>query len=186
MTPDAIRCLSQVRQEFYSLFAAAMDVPVKITNRNSQASSPSVSSWFDSRQRLNYLYIFAHTAPDDFIPERPLVLRLTVNKGGDLLAISRQKKISQELNHHWHLELLLLPEEALDFLPWVVSLVKSHDTHSGSSTLLPPYPLDLQGSTVTLFPNIRTQSAHSKLLQQASTQLSRDSDLNLSPAKRFG
>jgi hypothetical protein len=142
-----------------------MQIPVRITNKSSQASNFSIASWVDVWQRLNYLCIFAHTAPDEFIPERPLILRLTINKGGDTVAISRQKKSGQELNQSWSLELVLTPEEVLDFLPWIVSLVKSHDT-STASALEPPHPLNSNPSDVVLSQSLKTQRANNELSQK--------------------
>lgn len=165
MTPEAIRTISCLRQDFYSLFASAMEVPVKITNRNSQTGNLSVASWVDSQQRLNYLYIFAHTAPDDLVPERPLTLQIRVNKGGDTVALTRQKRGDQELNRSWHLELTLLPDEILDFLPWIVSLVGFYDRGAVSPVPPPPHPLDTVPSLTMLF--------HSSRTQKASTQLSK-------------
>lgn len=82
MTPEAIRIITQLRREFYTLFAAAMDMPVSITNGNSSSGNPPIASWIDGRKRLNYLRIYVYTAPDELIPERPFILRLSVNKGG--------------------------------------------------------------------------------------------------------
>lgn len=170
MTPEAIRTLSNLRQEFYSLFAAAMDYPVKITNRNSQAGNLSIASWVDSQHQINYLCIVAHTAPDEFIPERPFVLRLMVNKGGDFAGVSRQRKAGQEMNQSWHLELVLLPEEVLDFIPWLVSLVQFYDTRIATSVLEPPSPLEQQLYLNHSFHSISTQPAIDKLAQQLSTE----------------
>ncbi len=64
MTPEAIRVVSQLRRDFYSLFAAAMEVPVNITNGSSSTGNPPMASWIDDRQRLNYLFIYVHTAHD--------------------------------------------------------------------------------------------------------------------------
>ncbi|NJP09422.1 MAG: hypothetical protein HC866_08005 [Leptolyngbyaceae cyanobacterium RU_5_1] len=170
MTPETIRIISQLRQEFYSLFATAMEVPVKITNRNSFAGNLSIASWVDSQQQLNYICIFAHTAPDELVPRRPLTLRLAVNKGGDVDAIVRQKKVGQELNQSWHFELTVLPEEILDFLPWIVSLIETYDTDSVSLVPEPPHPLESKLSITRLFQTIRTQKVGHKLSQQVLSQ----------------
>ncbi|WP_421654588.1 hypothetical protein [Leptothermofonsia sp. ETS-13] len=166
MTPESIRILSQLRQEFYSLFATAMEVPVKITNRNSHSNNLSIASWIDAQQRLNYMCVYAHTAPDELVPDRPLTLRLVVNKGGDMVAITRQKKSGQEINQSWYFELILLPEEILDFLPWIVILIQSYDTSSTALVPEPPHPLDSRSSTTQSFRNTRTQKASNKLSQQ--------------------
>jgi hypothetical protein len=121
--------------------------------------------WIDSRQCLNYLCIFTHLAPDELIPERPLVLRVVVNKSGDLAALTRQKKGNQELNQKWHFELILLPEEILEFLPWIISLIKSYDTNSTKSLLHPPRPLVCKSPVESSLVSIKTQQASKKLAQ---------------------
>ncbi len=165
MTPAAIRMIANLRQEFYSLFAAEMSTPVRITNRNSSAGNFSIASWADRRQQLNYLCIFAHTAPDDLVPDRPLVLRLTVNKGGDMVALAKQRKSGQGLNRGWNFELTLLPEEMLDFLPWLINLIESYDTGASPCFVEAPHPLDFKSTTPSSH-NTRTQTASRKLLQE--------------------
>jgi hypothetical protein len=160
MTPDAIRVLSQLRQEFYALFAVAMEVPVRVTNKNSYCA---VAYWIDAKQRLNYLRIFAHTAPDELGLKRPLTLRLAINVGEDITVLTKHRRDSQELNRDWSFELTLLPEEVLDFIPWIVSLIRSYNTNSASVVLEPPYPLNFQLSNNLLFNNTRTQEANRRL-----------------------
>lgn len=169
MTPDTIRALAQIRQDFYSLFESLMDVPVKVTNRNSYASNLSIASWVDSQQRLNYICIFANTAPDDLVPERPFTLRLAVNQGGDTFVITRHKKGGQELNRGWAIALTLLPDEILDFLPWLVKLIRSGDISANAPLPAPPYPLDDMAAPLTL----RALQSHPIKTQEASRQLSR-------------
>jgi hypothetical protein len=165
MTPKAIRIVSQLRSEFYFLFAEAMKIPVNITSGNSYASNLPKASWVDTRQQLNYVCIYAHTAPDDLVPDRPLILRLSVNKGADLVVAAKRGRGSHGLNRSLYFELTLVPEEALDFLPWLVSLVKSHDT--GSSSLPePPYPLDFKTSGGLGCRNAWTYKADSSLSKQ--------------------
>lgn len=170
MTPEAIRTLSQLRQNFYSLFAAAMEVPVRITNRNSQTNNLSMASWVDRRQQLNYMYIFAHTAPDRLVPERPFTIRIAINTGGDTVAIARQKQGMQELNRNWYFELTLLPDQVLDFLPWIVSMIASYET--GFTTLMPdpPHPLDCKPSSLVRLRNAKTQKAINQLSQPLCLQ----------------
>lgn len=184
MTPEAIRIVSQLRQEFYSLFAAAIKVPVNITQGNSYSNNLSMASWVDSRKRLNYLCVYAHTAPDVLVPDRPFILRVAVNKGADIIAVTRRGKGAQGLNRSWHFELTLLPDEILEFLPWVVSLVKSHENSSEPGIAEPPHPLDFERDLP------RTQSAWT---HQASSQFShppspqgRVSYLKISSQKRLG
>lgn len=164
MTPEAIRIVAQLRREFYLLFATAMKVPVSITNENSYASNPSMASWVDDRQKLNYVYIYAHIAPDESVSERPFILRLAVNKGAGVVAAAKREKDCRGLNQSWHFELTLLPEEILDFLPWLVSLVKSRDKGSASFVIEPPHPFDFKTSNVVLGHNAWTQKAWQQTL----------------------
>ncbi len=165
MTPEAIRIISQLRQEFYTLFASSMSVPVHITNSSSYACNPSMASWVDSSQQLNYICIYAYTAPDALIPERPFILRVSVNRGAGVLAQSTRTRGCRGLNTRWHFELTLLPEEIIEFLPWIVRLIKVYDARSSVPIPDPPYPLDLQMSD----PVLPLQSAWT---QEASVRLS--------------
>lgn len=159
MTPEAIRIVTQLRREFYSLFATKMEVPVIITNSNSCASNPSIASWIDRQQRLNYVCIYVHLSPDELVPNRPFLLRLAINKGAGIGVSAKQHKDYQGLNQRWNFELTLLPEEILDFLPWIVSLVKSYEKGSPSLTLEPPHPFEFKMSNLLLSHDIWTQKA---------------------------
>jgi hypothetical protein len=140
MTPEAIRIVSQLRREFYSLFADAMKVPVSITASNPSTGNPPMASWVDDRQRFNYLRVYVYTAPDELLPERPFILRISVNKGGGIPTVARWRKDCRGLNQSWSCELTLLPEEILDFLPWLVSLVISQEHEPISGVTEPPHP----------------------------------------------
>lgn len=144
MTPETIRIVSQLRREFYALFAEAMDLQVYITNGNPSMANPPMASWIDSQRRLNYMRIFVHTAPDQLIPERPFIIRVSVNKGGGIIPTTKWRKDCQGINQDWHFELTLLPEEILDFLPWIVSLVEAYDQSSDSFEQESPHPLDFK------------------------------------------
>lgn len=159
MTPEAIRIVSQLRRDFYSLFAAAMEVPVSITNGSSSTGNPPMVSWIDDKQRLNYLRIYVYTAPDELIPERPFILRISVNKGGGIGAPAKWRRDYRGLNQDWHVELTVLPEEILDFLPWLVSLVKCYDQGSSLFVQEPPHPFDFNSSDGVLCKDAWTQKA---------------------------
>lgn len=158
MTPEAIRIVQELRREFYSLFATAMKVPVRITG-NSYSSNFPTASWLDKRQRLNYLSIYALTAPDRLVPERPFILRIAINKGAGRVTSAKWGEQCQGFNQGWHFELTVLPEEMLDFLPWIVSLVKAYDKGSPSLVHEPPHPFDFKMSKGLSSNNAWTQSA---------------------------
>lgn len=146
MTPEAIRTVSQLRHEFYSLFAESMDIPVTLTVGNPSTGNPPIASWIDHRQTLNYVRVYAYSAPDQLLPERPFILRVAVNQGAGIVVAAKWRKLCRSLNQSWRFELSLLPEEILDFLPWIVNLVKSHDQGSTFFVLEPPHAFDFKMS----------------------------------------
>ncbi len=171
MTPEAVRTVAQIRKEFYTIFTVAMNAEVTVVNRNSYSSNFSIAFWLDSHQQLNYLCIFAYTAPDDLIPERPLTLRLVVNTGGDAFAINScyknyPKKGNQELNRSWHFQLILLPEEIFNLLPWIVNLIRFYDMGAVASLPKSPSEFDFNPSHPLLSGAITTHQACEQLLQQ--------------------
>ncbi|HYX17909.1 MAG TPA: hypothetical protein VE944_26825 [Nostoc sp.] len=157
MNPEAKHIVSELRREFYSNFAAAMNLPVSITGTSYSSNSP-IASWMDHRQRLNYLNVYPYTAPDEFVPFRPFILRLAVNKSAGITTF-RKGQVCRGLNLMWDFELTVLPKEILDFLPWIVNLVESHD--KGSPLLLqsPPHSFELKVPEVGLFNSAWTQKA---------------------------
>lgn len=159
MTPETIRIVAQLRREFYTLLAATIQVPVSISKDNPSTSCRSMASWIDDRQRLNYVLVYAYIAPDALVPKRPFILRVAVNKGAGLVMNPKWRKDCRGLNQSWHFELTLLPEEILDFLPWIVSLIESHGNYSASVVEIPPHPLNFKMSHVALLQDAWTQKA---------------------------
>jgi hypothetical protein len=173
MTPETVRTIAQIRQEFYALFTETMDTPVTVVNRNSYSSNFSIAFWFDGHQRLNYLCIFAYTAPDQLIPDRPLTLRLVMNTGGDALVITRYKKGNQELNRNWRFQLILLPEEVLSLLPWIVNLIRFYDADSVASLPQSPAEFDFNSPIKPLSSGpITTYQANYQLQQSCKQKVS--------------
>jgi hypothetical protein len=158
VTPEAIRIITNLRREFYSLFVAAMHAPVKISG-SSYNSSSLIASWTDENQRLNYVNIYAYIAPDELFSKRPFILRLAINKGAGNIAIARRSPSCRGLNQEWYFELTVLPEEILDFLPWVVSLVEAKTKSSRSSIQETPIPVILNISNVALATQAWTHKA---------------------------
>lgn len=167
MTPSAIRLVSQLRREFYSHFATAMQIPVHVTTGNSYASNLATASWLDRQQYLNYVYVYAHTAPDDLVPERPLILRVSINRGAGVGILSRREKGCRGFNQNCYFELTVLPEEVLDFLPWIVNLVQSYDGNSASPISEPPHPFDSRLADALLFHNAQTHKAGNRMAQRS-------------------
>ncbi|XGV99386.1 MAG: hypothetical protein ACAF41_10675 [Leptolyngbya sp. BL-A-14] len=152
--------VSNLRRDFYTLFATAMNVPVKISGSSYNRSS-SIASWVDEQEHLNYVSIYAHTAPDNLLAERPFILRVAINKGAGGITFFKRDQPHQGMNQGWHFELTVLPEELLAFLPWIVSLVKAKTKKNGSSFSLqePPYPVRLNTSSVLLSTEAWSQEA---------------------------
>ena len=165
MTPEAIRFVSQLRANFYSLFATVMAVPVNLIKDDSSASERFLAFWLDERLKLNYVLIYAHTSPDRLMPKRPLILRLALNIGAAPTPSQTYKwgKACQGLNKSWHFQLTLLPEEILDFPDWIVSVIDFHGQSFDSFMKTSPYPLDTVPSPGRGF-DVWTQPARSKLL----------------------
>ncbi len=158
MTPEAKHIVSELRREFYSHFAAAMNMPVIITGTSYTSNSP-IASWMDDRRQLNYINVYAYTAPDEFIPLRPFILRLAINKSAGRVMMVKKGQECRGLNLLWNFELTVLPKEILDFLPWIVNLVEAHD--KGSSLLLQstPHPFGLKLPVVGLLNEVWTEKA---------------------------
>ncbi|MGA7935220.1 MAG: hypothetical protein WCA35_16850 [Kovacikia sp.] len=155
MTPETIRITTKLRREFYDLFVAEMNVPVKISHN----SSYLIASWIDNRRQLNYVNIYAHLAPDDLLDQRPFILRLAINKGVGHVTLLKRDQFYLGLNPDWQFELTVLPEEILDFLPWIISLIKAKTKELSSFTQTPPHPIHLNLPNVLLSNEIWTQKA---------------------------
>lgn len=153
MTPEVTQQVSKLRSEFYAQFADTQDTVVTINKEKSYASTPPKVSWVDAQQRLNYLCIYAYSAPDVLVPNRLLVLRIGVNIGAELLAgVSRGRGIRRH-NQACQFYLTLLPDEALGLMPWIIDAL-DRDTKPGLATMpLPVHKLvqELDGSLVPSF-----------------------------------
>ena len=161
MTPEAIRLVAKLRHEFYSLFAAAMNVPVRISVHSYSGNFP-IAYWVDAWQQLNYLSVYAHSAPDTLFPLRPFLLRVAINKGAGPVTFVKSELKYRDLNQGWHFELTVLPEEIIDFLPWMVSLVNLHDQVSLTVLQSPPHPLKFIMPAVGSYNNAWTEKAWSQ------------------------
>ncbi|MBV8884367.1 MAG: hypothetical protein JO235_10285 [Chroococcidiopsidaceae cyanobacterium CP_BM_RX_35] len=181
MTPEAISLISKLRIEFYSLFAAAMNAPVRITAHSYSSNFP-IACWVDSQRRLNYLSVYAHSAPDVLFPLRPLLLRMAVNKGAGAVTLIRPGLKFRDLNQEWYFELTTLPEEMTDFIPWMVSLVEANDQVASAAVKLPPHPLEFISPVAGSFNHAWTEKAWSRS-DRAMAQLI-ELRKNLSPRYR--
>jgi hypothetical protein len=145
MTPEAIRTVTDIRQEFYTLLAKALGVPAHITKGNSYLGNTPKISWTDSCQNPNYVCIYAHIAPDVLVPDRPLILRLGLNQGLGLEPATGRKTSRPRTKKLLKFELTLLPNEVLQFAPWIVDLLHAYET--GSDTELDP-PCQINSHTL--------------------------------------
>lgn len=162
MTPDAANILSSLREEFYDLFQTEMKVPVKFSKGKSLIFNPSmapVASWVDKHNRINCLAIYAHTAPDALIPHRPLVMRISVNQWPNTANQASKNSKDPQFNRDWSWELSLLPEQIMDFAPWLASWIESE---SRSTELMQRSP-----HTLEFFPHPTSQTANVAWTQDA-------------------
>jgi hypothetical protein len=141
MTPEAIRTITDIRQEFYDQLASALDGPVHITKGSSYLGNIPKIAWTDSYEKANYACIYAHTAPDALVPDRPLILRLGINQGLGLDPAKGKKTSSRRGQKLLKFELTLLPNELLKFVPWVVNLLRTHEAGTDME-LEPPCQLN--------------------------------------------
>jgi hypothetical protein len=142
MLPDSAQQVSKLRTQFYRSFADALDISVNITREKSYASTLPRVSWTDQQGRLNYLCMYAHSAPDVLMPDRPLVLRIGVNLGAELFMGSGPGRGSRRYNWTCQFYLTLLAAELPAALPWILqALEQPHGLDLGSLTGL-PYTLE--------------------------------------------
>ena len=142
MTPNSIKELAKIRHEFYSLLAIAIDMPVSITKGNSHSCNPSKISWRDCHRRYNYIYIYAHIAPDKLLIDRPFIIRVGINKGLGIGTSTSRKEMQGDSQEVLRFDLTLLPDELIHFIPWVISLLKAYD--KGHNISIPsPCPLNV-------------------------------------------
>jgi len=130
MTQKQNALLANSGVEFYCLFAAAMNVPESLVYR----IVIPYSSWVDDRQRLNYVNIYAYTAPDEFFPKRPFLLRVAINKSAGRVTMLKQGQECQGFNGHGF-RVNRITRGNLRFSSLIVSLVKADDKGSPSGTV---------------------------------------------------
>lgn len=159
MTPRVAALISELRHQFYARFAAEMPIAV-ILNQKNPSTHQAIVSWLDQHGQTNYLYLYAHTAPDDLFPDRPLLLRASINQGADSLPTSRQRRTNQGQNETWWFNLTLLPEELQTFAPWIASLAESQALKPNIVVSEPPCPLTFRtGHQAASFEDAWTQAA---------------------------
>ncbi|MGF1601368.1 MAG: hypothetical protein ACFCU8_04995 [Thermosynechococcaceae cyanobacterium] len=169
MTPEAASILTSLREDFYDLFQAKMKMPVKVSKGKSLIFNPSMApivSWIDLQERTNYLSIYAHTAPDQLIPQRPLLLRVAVNRWPTTSGQSGKGQKDPQGNQDWSWELTLLSEEMMAFAPWLARWIEA-DSRSVELRQRPP-------SILEFFPDLKANVAWS---QRALEAMAGDQDL---------
>ncbi len=192
MTPESIRVLSGLRNEFYTRFSSTMNIPVKISG-SSYNSISFVASWIDEKEQLNYLNIYAYTAPDELLIQRPFILRIAINKGAGSMGFARYGQAFRGINQSWQFELTVLPTELLDFLPWVVALVKTKSKGIASFSQEPPHPVTsdlsnwLLAGTIWTLQAERTASFQTREAAESDAESLEDSASQmLKPSLRLG
>jgi len=133
-----------LRREFRARFARDLPRPVILPR------SPVCAVWRDARGQVGNVQVVAYLSPWRFNENRPLITRITVNHYGVRVSRANLKRLgctfSQTLGQTAsdpHLELSTVPEELLDFAPWIAAFVESHDI--GTELAAPPHPCNFFG-----------------------------------------
>ncbi|MBE9139835.1 hypothetical protein IQ254_22000 [Nodosilinea sp. LEGE 07088] len=171
MTPEVTQQVSKLRSEFYTQFAKTQATTVTINKEKSYASTPPKVSWADSQQRLNYLCIYAYSAPDALVPDRPLVLRIGINLGAEVMAGASRGKGIRRYNQTCQFYLTLLPDEALALMPWILDAL-NRDTKPQLTTLPQPAHLLVPEPGGSVAPSFWTHAAQKAVRSPLSTALS--------------
>ncbi|PSN12217.1 hypothetical protein C7293_21125 [filamentous cyanobacterium CCT1] len=125
MLPESAQQVSKLRAQFYRSFADALDASASISNINisrekSYSSTLPRVSWTDDQGRSNYLCMYAHSAPDVLLPDRPTILRIGVNLGAELAMGASSERGRRRYNWSCQFYLTLLSTELSAALPWIV------------------------------------------------------------------
>ena len=120
MLTESAQQVSKLRAQFYRSFADALDVSVNISREKSYSSTLPRVSWTDDQGRLNYLGMYAHSAPDLLLPDRPMVLRVGVNLGAELATGASAARGHRRYNWTCQFYLTLIPPELSAALPWIL------------------------------------------------------------------
>lgn len=132
MLPESAQQVSKLRAQFYRSFADSLDVSANISREKSYSSTLPRVSWTDDQGRLNYMCMYAHSAPDVLLPDRPMVLRVGVNLGAELSTGASSERGRRRYNWTCQFYLTLIPTELSAALPWIIQ------------ALAQPYGLDLE------------------------------------------
>ncbi|MGB8698776.1 MAG: hypothetical protein WCD18_05105 [Thermosynechococcaceae cyanobacterium] len=160
MTPETIQALGTLREDFYKRFQKALRKSLNLEKKNALIFNPSfqsVASWVDDKGRMNFISVYAHQAPDALFPDHNLVLRISLNCRADR-SLEANRPAGSKFNRDWSLELTLLPEEALDFAPWIVSWVAAQDNPT-LALKSPPYPVESSQSFTAGCDRLWTEAA---------------------------
>lgn len=146
--PEASRLTTWCRRQFASRLAGALGQPSWASIQRPAAY------WLDHRDCLNHARVTVYRTPCCQDPRAPLILRIAVN----LHAVDHPGRVVRRmawrpplgdwdsfvLGAGWSFELSALPEEILDFVPWVAFLAWAHE---GGATrfLKAPHPCHFWG-----------------------------------------
>lgn len=146
--PAASRLTTWCQRQFAQRLAGALGQPSWASTRKAAAY------WLDHRACLNHARVLAYRSPCREDPAAPLILRISMN----LHAADHPGRIVRRmawspplgdwdaflLGPEWTFEMSALPEEILDFVPWVAFLAWAHQ--GGSARFLKtPHPCHFWG-----------------------------------------
>ena len=146
---EASKLTTHLRREFTHRLAASLPMPAGVR----RVPGVPIAYWLDPSGRLNHARVDAHMAPCREERDCPLILRISIN----YLALDHHQAIIRRMGWEseykggygssvgWAYELTVLPEQILDFVPWIASLAVAHAAHDESRLLPTPHACHLWG-----------------------------------------
>jgi hypothetical protein len=131
--PEASRITTWIRRQFAVRLAGVVGHPSWASTRR------PVAYWLDRNHRLNRALVLAYQSPCPEDPRAPLILRISINyhAGEDaervvrrMLGVKPREETPFFSPPDWSFELSALPEQVIDFVPWVMFLAWAHETGS--------------------------------------------------------
>ncbi|MGB3136768.1 MAG: hypothetical protein WBG38_20700 [Nodosilinea sp.] len=157
MLPESAQQVSKLRSQFYHSLAAALEAPVTISKEKSYASTLPRVTWTDDQGRLNYVCLYAHSAPDVLLPDHPMVLRIGVNLGTELSTRVSSDRGRRRYNWTCQFYLTLVSSELSAALPWIVEALGQSSGFDPEALSDLPYILESRespGGVVSLWTHL--------------------------------
>lgn len=133
-----------IESRFLARFAAAMDCETKTS------TNPPFVYWLDPRGRLHHVQLGIYSQPSPEHPAEPLVVRIHL----DHYQLDDERALLRRAGWQGRLftgkggpgfELSVLPEEAIDFAPWVSEFARLRQGGDPHAVAPPPHPCKFWG-----------------------------------------